>query len=701
MWSCCQTDADCGLPSTCKHFIFGDPICGNNKCVPEQPGDPNDHCGGSAGRCARPVDVDRDGVPDACDNCLGIANQDQTDTDGDGVGDACDNCPGSYVLGYYEPHPEDDNPTCVPTADDCAATTKNPASKCQPISAQGSGFAHSCVGRCTAFVDTDGDGIGDVCDNCPGVKNGYAPFHEQPNCNIDQEKVGATGLGAVSYPYIGDACDAVPCSRVVIMSEATAGTPWIKVRYVPNLLPTGDPALLPPGMNKSTGLGITGTPTATVGLRQCNCNDSDPAKGGTITALGCARQGVCPLGTGEYSSLPMDGWMVPYLVPGSYASNPPSHPPFPPAVSNGEIAGVPVVDPVPSDILPFPFIEQTYADLQVPVINTPQVIWAHVPTVENLSAPQAFYTPWSNHYVAGVYGAMGVLDPSKFGTLAPGIDVYGICPLCPEIVDTPNWSVDPATGSVAIVGFQSGVDVTSAVDRDVVSLLTAGGGVLRPVAEHDGWATPEAPRLAQVSLDGTTVNFALAQSQGTFTRYVPPKPSRPGTTSAARPTHPRLARASRPCSARSSPGSSSWAGNSRRAGPRATSGSTVSCRTSGGSCRYPRAPSGACSPPPTGRRIRALYFIDEVQQGKHTQARLVRIDVGTSAVAVLGTWDRHPSKEVVSVSNAPDGRLLVIASSSQDRRWTAAEVDLDTLNVRSLVHGREQSPSIPRSPTAG
>ena len=36
------------------------------------------------------VDTDADTVPDACDNCTLISNQDQRDTNGDGFGNRCD-----------------------------------------------------------------------------------------------------------------------------------------------------------------------------------------------------------------------------------------------------------------------------------------------------------------------------------------------------------------------------------------------------------------------------------------------------------------------------------------------------------------------------------------------------------------------------------------------------------------------------------
>jgi len=47
-------------------------------------------------------DEDMDGVTDACDDCPGIVDADQTDSDGDGVGDACDPSPATEHLAFFE-----------------------------------------------------------------------------------------------------------------------------------------------------------------------------------------------------------------------------------------------------------------------------------------------------------------------------------------------------------------------------------------------------------------------------------------------------------------------------------------------------------------------------------------------------------------------------------------------------------------------
>ncbi len=73
-----------------------------------------------------PADTDGDDVPDLYDNCISVANTDQTDVDGNGRGDVCDDF---------------DRDGRINSEDNCVN---------EPNRSQ---------------VDTDGDGIGDVCDS--------------------------------------------------------------------------------------------------------------------------------------------------------------------------------------------------------------------------------------------------------------------------------------------------------------------------------------------------------------------------------------------------------------------------------------------------------------------------------------------------------------------------------------------------------
>lgn len=92
----------------------------------------------NAGECSSYVatggtldrDDDGDGIPDGRDNCVDVANPDQTDTDLDGLGDACD----------ATPNGDDDADGVDNLADNCL-TDANPDQ-----------------------ADTDGDGIGDACE---------------------------------------------------------------------------------------------------------------------------------------------------------------------------------------------------------------------------------------------------------------------------------------------------------------------------------------------------------------------------------------------------------------------------------------------------------------------------------------------------------------------------------------------------------
>ncbi len=122
------------------------------------------------------VDGDGDGVGDVCDNCAALANADQLNTDGDALGNACD--------------PDDDNDGF-----------EEPLDKCPLVPNPGNN------------VDTDLDGIGDVCDNCPVQSNA-------DQADVDQDGVGnvCDNCQVIANPdqddgdadTIGGACDNCP-----------------------------------------------------------------------------------------------------------------------------------------------------------------------------------------------------------------------------------------------------------------------------------------------------------------------------------------------------------------------------------------------------------------------------------------------------------------------------------------------------------
>ena len=145
-----------------------------------------------------PPDTDGDGVGDPCDNCVTVANPDQTDTDGDGIGDACD--------------PDIDNDGIANAQDNCPA-----AANVGQLDTDGDGVGDACDNCVTVAnpdqTDTDGDGVGDACDNCPNLMNadqadadGDGVGDACDNCpvtpNFDQADDDEDG--------IGDACDPTP-----------------------------------------------------------------------------------------------------------------------------------------------------------------------------------------------------------------------------------------------------------------------------------------------------------------------------------------------------------------------------------------------------------------------------------------------------------------------------------------------------------
>ena len=145
----------------------------------------NSDCG--KGRCSlNQEDTDGDGVADACDNCPNKINKNQLDTDKDGIGDTCDNCP-SRANG--------------PKQGSCNSGLIQGLCKSKA----------DCLGGPCYMVqeDADNDGVGDVCDRCPGKKDmgtdldGDGIDGACDNCpaiyNKDQKDTNNNG--------VGDSCD--------------------------------------------------------------------------------------------------------------------------------------------------------------------------------------------------------------------------------------------------------------------------------------------------------------------------------------------------------------------------------------------------------------------------------------------------------------------------------------------------------------
>ncbi len=157
-------------------------------------------------------DVDGDGVPQLRDNCPWIANPDQADSNGDGIGDLCDNDrDGDTQINERDNCPLKTNPfavqnIAVPGSATMVVKNINFEVVMNSISSNraqfkingvltpwlGSGETYSIDGRFMLNVlqitenpplsstgsvrisivdqiDTDFDGFGDVCDNCPSV----------------------------------------------------------------------------------------------------------------------------------------------------------------------------------------------------------------------------------------------------------------------------------------------------------------------------------------------------------------------------------------------------------------------------------------------------------------------------------------------------------------------------------------------------
>ena len=187
----CSTNEDCvSCPTDCgiclPTFFCGNGTCGfSESCssCPEDCGACIEPCGDGTcvstescatcpldcGNCPGPLDSDGDGTPDESDNCVELANPDQSDLDGDGQGDACD---------------EDIDGDDIPNSSDNCPQEVNPEQVDSDLDTTGD----------ICDEDDDNDGILDSVDNCPFVSNPTQNDTDEDGqgnaCDLDDDNDG-------------------------------------------------------------------------------------------------------------------------------------------------------------------------------------------------------------------------------------------------------------------------------------------------------------------------------------------------------------------------------------------------------------------------------------------------------------------------------------------------------------------------------
>lgn len=169
------------------------------------------------------ADADGDGIGDACDNCVLVANcgafdadapwqvgtaidrgasDCQADADGDSIGDACEDMwlPDAAGRVGFDNANDFDQDGLPNVADMCPRFPLAARIPCADDDACPTGSTCALPEGLCNHPDTDGDGVGDACDDCSSAAD--------PQQTLSPYETDGDG------DFIGDACEAIACLDV-------------------------------------------------------------------------------------------------------------------------------------------------------------------------------------------------------------------------------------------------------------------------------------------------------------------------------------------------------------------------------------------------------------------------------------------------------------------------------------------------------
>src|SRR3989344_4865546 len=140
------------------------------------------------------IDNDNDGIEDNLDNCPSVFNPDQADFDNDGLGNVCDNDDDNDGLPDNEDpnpyNPDSDNDGVNDNLDNCPLVSNT-----NQLDSDHDGIGDVCDSDVGGDEDNDDDGVNDDVDNCPTTHNSdQADFDNDGLGNVCDEDDDNDGI---------------------------------------------------------------------------------------------------------------------------------------------------------------------------------------------------------------------------------------------------------------------------------------------------------------------------------------------------------------------------------------------------------------------------------------------------------------------------------------------------------------------------